>query len=1147
MTFPAAVIGRPPIAGHFFRWRPYTHFIALEFLAFASATVFLMVMLKDALFLGKATMTHDTVLWVYPVFTYLADGLLHGSLPLWNPFSRGGEPLLPSYLQTRLFDPLDYLVIYIGALFTNDLTTLFNWDRVVRLLVAALGTQLLIRRWAKHPATRIALAFISVLSSMSLNIFHQCGFNDQFYAAPYIALFVFRILEGRRGWPNWMGVVFFLGPCLQSYFFVGSVTLVVVIVLGYAIFLRAPLADLLSRRETWLKLGISLVLLAVMTGPSLIMLLQQSEFQMSARTYPEEWQPKPSQVDGSAAATRAATETSMISMPYRFIRLTGTPVRPADLLGLLAPQVHDTRQENGTNPATRVLNGAITSDARLFIGGLAFAVALIGIVLARNRLKRIWLLALSVFGLLMMGPYTPAHELLYNMFPPLWLIRHTQQFSNFFLLALLFFFALGSDYLIILHRTPRADSERREYYWRSLPDRRFQPLRFALSSDLMVYALLAIVIAVAQAGKPEGMSVVNAASAHACIVALMAFAVVQAALTVVAWHRSGLSLRIHGSARGYHFAVLLSVSLASLLAIYSTNSRVTVEIGSASSFPVDFLALLAMGRSALAIAGLSLAVRQPLVANRSATSRTWWQVSESSLYRSLLSFLSEYRPLAIVFAIALSALAAYDKGLGEATIHAVRGTFTTIHGRHFDLCTSLLASLAATQLAFAILVWRLPASLQDVRIDIFRGIVATLASMAAIYIFATLPVPNSGHGVENIQRGPFSLPPFIGYPTTISILAAINLVLAASVFRAFFPVVLISAAAICAAILFADPVGLLLHIVLFVFLPVACAILLSRRRGRSHRRFAAACLIVVTAVELGQLATEYRPEIEVPRVAIKGDGAVAAGGQAFPNTRTAAIPNPPVTPDTLQPVRFPDLLQRRAIALGTPENYPPTPFADDVAEVLSKTPWNSFFTLKAYRQLIDAKLSPEVFASVFGIGAPIAQFRPNGQITHDFVADLQARSPESQLSALRHTVFLDAATLPPGWQPDPSNARPDDALSATKVAPVLAGGYNQAVVTVNSDRSGFIYFIDAFTQDWHATLNGVPTAVLRANGHFKAVYVPAGKSTVEFRYRPRILIWAISAFYAALTIAAFVALLNVAATLGATRGTLARTPARESP
>jgi hypothetical protein len=58
------------------------------------------------------------------------------------------------------------------------------------------------------------------------------------------------------------------------------------------------------------------------------------------------------------------------------------------------------------------------------------------------------------------------------------------------------------------------------------------------------------------------------------------------------------------------------------------------------------------------------------------------------------------------------------------------------------------------------------------------------------------------------------------------------------------------------------------------------------------------------------------------------------------------------------------------------------------------------------------------------------------------------------------------------------------------------------VLRVDAPRAGFVLLADQYYPGWQATVNGRPTPVERADYVFRLVAVPAGTSTVEFRFRP---------------------------------------------
>jgi hypothetical protein len=71
---------------------------------------------------------------------------------------------------------------------------------------------------------------------------------------------------------------------------------------------------------------------------------------------------------------------------------------------------------------------------------------------------------------------------------------------------------------------------------------------------------------------------------------------------------------------------------------------------------------------------------------------------------------------------------------------------------------------------------------------------------------------------------------------------------------------------------------------------------------------------------------------------------------------------------------------------------------------------------------------------------------------------------------------------------------------------IVKDSANHTVIDAGVDSDGgYLVFLDSFSDDWHATVDGKPTPVARANGLWRAVHLTPGTHRVEFHYRPRAL------------------------------------------
>jgi len=114
-----------------------------------------------------------------------------------------------------------------------------------------------------------------------------------------------------------------------------------------------------------------------------------------------------------------------------------------------------------------------------------------------------------------------------------------------------------------------------------------------------------------------------------------------------------------------------------------------------------------------------------------------------------------------------------------------------------------------------------------------------------------------------------------------------------------------------------------------------------------------------------------------------------------------------------------------------------------------------------------------------------------------FVSDSVPMDPASALKGARDPHFDPSGlVLLDDWFSPPTASR------ARGVARIVRDASNEVVVEVESDGPGWLVLLDSWYPGWRAQVDGRLVALRRADYAFRAVAVPAGRSTVRFSYAP---------------------------------------------
>ena len=246
--------------------------------------------------------------------SFLAENLISGNYPLWDPFTPAGVPFFQLIVGLKLLDPIIIISLFVISKFTTNSLILFNWVYFLQILTMTIGTYFFLRRFSTNLIGKLSLIPVLFLSGFFLSSFRSNGIVDPFMYLPLICHFGFKIIfENDYRIKNYLVLAVLTGLHFQAYRFVPLSLFILFFLIGLTLFHRDRLLTILSEKKNLYKGLLSLIIILLMMGPNLMIYLERDSY-----TYP----------------TRKGEG---LQLTYKKLIETGTFTKPDDFSSCLFP------------------------------------------------------------------------------------------------------------------------------------------------------------------------------------------------------------------------------------------------------------------------------------------------------------------------------------------------------------------------------------------------------------------------------------------------------------------------------------------------------------------------------------------------------------------------------------------------------------------------------------------------------------------------------------------------------------------------------------------------------------------------------------------------------------------------------------------
>lgn len=349
---------------------------------------------------NELSVTHDSIIW-YGLFSYFADCLHNGFLPLWNPYMNCGEPFFLNISMLHLWDPSTLLLVLIGKFIKINFLTLYHYDLLLRYIIFICGSYIFFRRAVKYKISAL-IGFITIsFSSLSASYLRQHGFILTFYLLPWILLFICNFLE-RRNPKFLLWIAFLFGitiPSQHSMFAISSLT---ILLLFLFLTKGLPRPRLKIFTKNYIMCFVALFIFILMISLLVAYFLYSRDVVPTVRIF-----------EAPGAAHSFPADFSNLLTPYSFM--------------------------------LHFFNWYFMSESFLYIGLIPLLFVIIGLWFSRHKYKLAFILTAVTIVLLMLGDKYFVYPLFCKLFPFFSIIRNTHTFGTFLIFCLSFFTCLGAD------------------------------------------------------------------------------------------------------------------------------------------------------------------------------------------------------------------------------------------------------------------------------------------------------------------------------------------------------------------------------------------------------------------------------------------------------------------------------------------------------------------------------------------------------------------------------------------------------------------------------------------------------------------------------------------------------------------------------